>query len=113
MTAPLHHAHETTSNADRDLVARFEPKSAYGYALAADGRTMVYTVHDGSSGRIVLADADGSSPRPVAPERVADAVWSAVRRGRDEVYVPGWLRLPARVRGGAPGLYRCLATRFG
>ncbi|MFE2585113.1 SDR family NAD(P)-dependent oxidoreductase [Streptomyces sp. NPDC059378] len=54
-----------------------------------------------------------SRPRPVAPERVADAVWSAVRRGRDEVYVPGWLRLPARVRGGAPGLYRCLAARFG
>ncbi|MGW2820371.1 SDR family NAD(P)-dependent oxidoreductase [Streptomyces sp. NPDC001443] len=54
-----------------------------------------------------------SRPRPVAPERVADAVWSAVRHDRDEVYVPGWLRLPARVRGGAPGLYRCLATRFG
>lgn len=54
-----------------------------------------------------------SSPRPVAPERVADAVWRAVRRGRDEVYVPGWLRLPARVRGTAPGLYRRLAARFG
>lgn len=54
-----------------------------------------------------------SFPRPVAPERVADAVWGAVRRGRDEVYVPGWLRVPARVRGVAPGLYRRLATRFG
>jgi 4-aminobutyrate aminotransferase-like enzyme len=27
MTAPLHHSDEQTSNADRDLVARFEPKS--------------------------------------------------------------------------------------
>ncbi|MFF9408083.1 SDR family NAD(P)-dependent oxidoreductase [Streptomyces anandii] len=54
-----------------------------------------------------------SSPRPVAPERVADAVWKAVRHGRDEVYVPGWFRLPARVRGVAPGLYRRLADRFG
>ncbi|MEV6835671.1 SDR family NAD(P)-dependent oxidoreductase [Streptomyces sp. NPDC051133] len=54
-----------------------------------------------------------SWPRPVAPERVADAVWSAVRHDRDEVYVPGWLRLPARVRGAAPGLYRRLAAHFG
>ncbi|TWD18682.1 short-subunit dehydrogenase [Streptomyces sp. T12] len=52
-------------------------------------------------------------PRPVPPERVADAVWRAVSRGRDEVYVPGWLRLPARVRGAAPGLYRRLAATFG
>lgn len=54
-----------------------------------------------------------SWPRPVPPERVAGAVWSAVSRGRDEVYVPGWLRVPARVRGAAPGLYRRLAAVFG
>ncbi|MFF7356831.1 MULTISPECIES: SDR family NAD(P)-dependent oxidoreductase [Streptomyces] len=52
-------------------------------------------------------------PRPVSPERVADAVWNAVLHGTDEVYVPGWLRFPARVRGAAPGLYRRLAARFG
>ncbi|MEV7789181.1 SDR family NAD(P)-dependent oxidoreductase [Streptomyces sp. NPDC088106] len=54
-----------------------------------------------------------SWPGPVPAERVADAVWSAVSWGRDEVYVPGWLRLPARVRGAAPGLYRRLAAVFG
>ncbi|MEU0334331.1 SDR family NAD(P)-dependent oxidoreductase [Streptomyces sp. NPDC006193] len=54
-----------------------------------------------------------SWPRPVPSARVADAVCAAVRRGRDEVYVPGWLRLPARVHGAAPGLYRRLAVRFG
>ncbi|MFI8949471.1 SDR family NAD(P)-dependent oxidoreductase [Streptomyces sp. NPDC053750] len=54
-----------------------------------------------------------SRPRPVPPERVADAVRHAVERGRDEVYVPGWLRLPCRVRGAAPGVYRRLAARFG
>ncbi|WP_324784474.1 SDR family NAD(P)-dependent oxidoreductase [Streptomyces sp. H51] len=54
-----------------------------------------------------------SSPRPVSPERVADAVWGAVRRGKDEVYVPAWFRLPARVRGACPGLYRRMAARFG
>ncbi|MFI2759144.1 SDR family NAD(P)-dependent oxidoreductase [Streptomyces echinatus] len=54
-----------------------------------------------------------SWPRPVPAERVADAVRAAVLHGRDEVYVPGWLRLPALVRGAAPGLYRRLAARFG
>ncbi|GAA5205480.1 SDR family NAD(P)-dependent oxidoreductase [Streptomyces thinghirensis] len=54
-----------------------------------------------------------SRPRPVPAERVADAVRTAVVRSRDEVYVPGWLRLPCRVRGAAPGLYRRLAARFG
>jgi 4-aminobutyrate aminotransferase-like enzyme len=31
MTVPLHHTHETTSNADRDLAARYEPKSLRTY----------------------------------------------------------------------------------
>ncbi len=42
-------------------------KDAFGFALSRDGRKMVYTVHDGSSGRVVLANADGSEPRFVAP----------------------------------------------
>jgi short-subunit dehydrogenase len=54
-----------------------------------------------------------SRPRLVPPERVADAVWRAVCQGRDEVFVPGWLSLPVRIRGAAPALYRRLAARFG
>ncbi|GHD87820.1 SDR family NAD(P)-dependent oxidoreductase [Streptomyces naganishii] len=54
-----------------------------------------------------------SRPKPVPAGRVADAVWEAVAKGRDEVYVPGWTRVPGRVRGAAPGLYRRLAARFG
>ncbi|NEA45934.1 SDR family NAD(P)-dependent oxidoreductase [Streptomyces sp. SID10815] len=54
-----------------------------------------------------------SRPKPVPASRVADAVWEAVARGRDEVYVPGWTRVPGRVRGAAPALYRRLASRFG
>jgi Tol biopolymer transport system component len=46
----------------------FDVKSAYGYALSADGRMMVLTVHDGKSGRVVLANGDGSTPRLLAPE---------------------------------------------
>ncbi|MFJ9733277.1 SDR family NAD(P)-dependent oxidoreductase [Streptomyces sp. NPDC101171] len=52
-------------------------------------------------------------PRPVPPERVAAAVVEAVRGGRHEVFVPGWLRLPVALRGLAPAPYRRLAARFG
>lgn len=45
----------------------FEVKSAYGYALSADGEKMAFTVHDGSSGRVAIANSDGSSPSLVAP----------------------------------------------
>ncbi|QYC45867.1 putative oxidoreductase [Nonomuraea coxensis DSM 45129] len=52
-------------------------------------------------------------PAPIPPERVARAVVAAIRHGRPESYVPGWLRLPARLRGAAPGPFRLLARRFG
>ncbi|GIH52141.1 hypothetical protein SAMN05421833_105159 [Microbispora rosea] len=51
-------------------------------------------------------------PAPVAPERVARAIAVAVERDRAEVYVPAWLRLPARLHGAAPGAFRVLARRF-
>jgi len=41
---------------------------AYGYFLSADGMKLLYTVHDGSTGRVALANADGSEPRLIAPE---------------------------------------------
>ncbi|MFF6998894.1 SDR family NAD(P)-dependent oxidoreductase [Streptomyces sp. NPDC008313] len=54
-----------------------------------------------------------SRPRPIPAERVAEAVWQAIDRGRDEVFVPRWLRLPGWVHGAAPSVYRRLAARFG
>ncbi len=48
--------------------AEFTVKEAFGYVLSADGSKMVFTVHDGKSGRVVVADADGSAPRFVAPQ---------------------------------------------
>jgi short-subunit dehydrogenase len=51
-------------------------------------------------------------PRPVSPERVADAVVSAIEDDRAEVFVPRWLAGPARLRGALPELYRALASRF-
>jgi short-subunit dehydrogenase len=52
-------------------------------------------------------------PRPLPPEHVADVVCRAVSQGRDEVYVPSWLRVPGVVHRAAPSLYRRLALRFG
>jgi short-subunit dehydrogenase len=48
-------------------------------------------------------------PRPIAPERVAEATVAAIERNRAEVIVPCWLTIAARVYGGAPSLYRALA----
>ncbi|MEV4838677.1 SDR family NAD(P)-dependent oxidoreductase [Nonomuraea sp. NPDC049486] len=52
-------------------------------------------------------------PRPIPPERVARGIVTAIRRGRSECYVPGWLRLPARLRGAAPGAFHRLARLTG
>ena len=52
-------------------------------------------------------------PRPIPPERVADAVVRAIRTGRAEIFVPRWMTVPARVRGAAPGVFRRLVDRFG
>ncbi|MGC5343013.1 SDR family NAD(P)-dependent oxidoreductase [Streptomyces sp. DT24] len=52
-------------------------------------------------------------PRPVTAERVADAVRHAILHDRQDIFVPGWLDGPARLRGAAPGVFRSLAKRFG
>jgi short-subunit dehydrogenase len=51
-------------------------------------------------------------PRPVAPERVAEAIVDAIRRDRARVVVPGWLGLAVRLHGAAPRSFRALADRF-
>ncbi|MBB4962628.1 SDR family NAD(P)-dependent oxidoreductase [Micromonospora polyrhachis] len=54
-----------------------------------------------------------SRPGPVTADRAAAALVAAMLGGRDEVYVPRWLRLPVAVRGTLPGTYRRLAGRLG
>jgi short-subunit dehydrogenase len=54
-----------------------------------------------------------SIPRPIPAARAAAAICAAVTCRRDEVYIPGWLRLPCVVRTATPALYRRLAERFG
>jgi NAD(P)-dependent dehydrogenase (short-subunit alcohol dehydrogenase family) len=53
-------------------------------------------------------------PRPVPPERIADAVVRTLRDdGPARLIRPRWLTLPARLAAATPGLYRALARRFG
>ncbi|MGW7467602.1 SDR family NAD(P)-dependent oxidoreductase [Streptomyces xantholiticus] len=55
-----------------------------------------------------------SRPKPVPAEQVAEAVWRmVVGRDRAEVFIPLWLRLPARIHGAVPVVFRRLAERFG
>jgi short-subunit dehydrogenase len=55
---------------------------------------------------------DRRFPRPIPPERVAEAIVHAIGRGRPQLFVPGWMAFPARIKGTLPGLYRGLAGRF-
>lgn len=54
-----------------------------------------------------------SIPRLRPPQEVAAAICAAAAAGREEIYLPGWLRLPCAVQAVAPSLYRRLAGRFG
>lgn len=66
-------------------------REAFGYSLAADGSKMLYTVHDGSSGQVALANADGSGPRLLAP-RLGYIYMAALSPKLDRVVFSG----PAR-----------------
>ena len=57
--------------------------------------------------------SDPTWPQPLPPERVGDAVVRVIRSGRAEIFVPGWMTIPARLRGAAPGLFRRAIDRFG
>jgi short-subunit dehydrogenase len=51
-------------------------------------------------------------PKVMSADTAAAAIVDAVERGRDDVIVPAWLSLPARVKGSFPYLYRLLAARL-
>jgi NAD(P)-dependent dehydrogenase (short-subunit alcohol dehydrogenase family) len=51
-------------------------------------------------------------PRPVSAKIVASAIVDAVVHAREDVIVPGWLLLPARLKVSFPSVYRMLESRF-
>jgi short-subunit dehydrogenase len=53
------------------------------------------------------------SPRPIPPDRVAVAILRAIRTGKPQIYMPGWMAFPAWLRGAWPWLYRKGAGRLG
>jgi short-subunit dehydrogenase len=55
---------------------------------------------------------DRSRPRPVPAEAVASRIADALVSRPGEVVVPRWLRIPVRLHGALPALYRVLARRF-
>jgi short-subunit dehydrogenase len=52
-------------------------------------------------------------PQMVSPEVAADAIIDAIARRRNEVIIPLWLSVPARLKVSCPKLYHLLAARFG
>ena len=53
------------------------------------------------------------SPRPISADRVGGAIVRAIRTGKPQIYVPGWMAFPAWLRGAWPWLYRKGAGRLG
>lgn len=49
-----------------------------------------------------------SWPKPLPVAKVSQVILDAIERRREDVVVPAWLALPARLNGGAPALYRRL-----
>ena len=54
----------------------------------------------------------GARSRAIAPERVADAIVRAVRRGAAEITVPANYAIGTLLKAAAPGLFRRLMRRF-
>jgi short-subunit dehydrogenase len=52
-------------------------------------------------------------PRPIPPERIAEAVVQVLASGAERRTEPPWLDLASRARRSFPWLYRALSRRFG
>lgn len=92
----------------------------YAEALQAEVRRQRIGVSTVSPGAVATdffrnrgAAYQRSWPPAVPADAVAAAVVHAVERSDKQVFVPHWMRLPALLHDGLPGLYRGLAKKFG
>lgn len=82
-------------------------RDCFGYHLSADGRRMVYTAHNGEIGRVVVADADGTDARFLAPELGYTYMAALDADGERVVFsgpATGYRLMLAPFRGGEPTL---------
>jgi short-subunit dehydrogenase len=56
---------------------------------------------------------DRTRPKPVSADQVAAALINAIQHNKPEVFVPAWLRFPARLQGAFPTLVHRMQRRFG
>ncbi len=56
---------------------------------------------------------DRTRPKPVSADQVAAALVNAIQHNKPEVFVPAWLRFPARLQGAFPYLVHRSQRRFG
>ncbi len=56
---------------------------------------------------------DRTRPKPVSADQVAAALVNAIVHNKPEVFVPAWLRFPARLHGAFPTLVHRMQRRFG
>jgi len=66
-------------------------RDAYGYFLSRDGCKLLFTVHDGTTGRVALANGDGSDANLIASD-LGYIYMAALSPGNDRVVCSG----PAR-----------------
>jgi NAD(P)-dependent dehydrogenase (short-subunit alcohol dehydrogenase family) len=85
----------------------------HGAASGAAGPLTVTLVSPGPVGTPFFARRNQpytrAWPRPVPVETAASAVIGAIEHRHLDVVVPAWLRVPARLNGGLPSLYRLLS----
>lgn len=80
-------------------------KDSYGFQCGADGRQVVYTVHDGQTGKVALMDADGGKAHIILKELGYSYMATLSPDGQAVAFANvdrGYALMYARLAGGEP-----------